>query len=55
MSFRFKKNVANQYIYMVGNGGSFMILVLHVDDILLASNDENRLIKIKQMLLNILI
>ena len=54
-SFRFKKNDANQCIYMKLIIGSFVILVLYSDDILIASIDVNMLTKTKQMLFKTLI
>lgn len=38
-SFGFKENVIDQCIYLKVNGIKFIILVLYIDDILLASND----------------
>ena len=38
-SFGFKKNVVDQCIYHKISGSKFILLVLYVDDILLASND----------------
>ena len=49
-SLGFKENDADQCIYMLMNVGSFVIMVLYVDDILLASNDMNLLNETKQML-----
>ena len=49
-SLGFKENNADQCIYMRMSAGSFVILVLYVDDILLASNNLNMLIETKQML-----
>ena len=49
-SLGFKENDVDQCIYMLMSAGSFIILVLYVDDILLASNDMNLLNETKQML-----
>nr|GEW13397.1 hypothetical protein [Tanacetum cinerariifolium] len=39
----FKKNAVDQCIYLKMSGSKFVILVLYVDDIILASNDLNML------------
>ena len=49
-SLGFKENDVDQCIYMLMSAGNFIILVLYVDDILLASNDMNLLNETKQML-----
>jgi hypothetical protein len=41
--FRFKENPIDNCIYINIKGGKFVILVLYVDDILLASNDKQML------------
>ena len=46
----FKENVVDQCIYMKVSGSNFIFLVLYVDDILLASNDTDLLVEIKQPL-----
>jgi len=38
-SFDFKKNIVDQYIYLKFTRNKFIILVLYVENILLASND----------------
>ena len=38
-SFGFKENIVDQCIYLKISGSKFIILVLYVDDILLASSD----------------
>jgi hypothetical protein len=45
--FRIKKNDVNNCIYTKIKGGKFIILVLYVDDILLASSDKRMLHEIK--------
>ena len=45
----FKENIVDQCIYMKVNG-SKLFLVLYVDDILLAANNTDLLIEIKQLL-----
>ena len=42
-SFGFKENIVDQCIYLKLSGSKFIILVLYVDDILLASSDPGRL------------
>ena len=39
--FGFIENLKDNCIYIKSKGGRFIILVLYVDDILLASNDKN--------------
>ena len=46
----FKENIVNQCIYMKVSGSKYILLVLYVDDILLATNDTDLLIMIKQLL-----
>jgi len=40
-SIAFKDNIVDQCIYLKFSGSKFILLVLHVDDILLASNNLN--------------
>jgi len=47
----FKKNIVDQCIYLKFSESKFIILVLYVDDILLASNDVDFLHETKQMLM----
>lgn len=49
-SFGFKKNLVDQCIYHEVSGSYFIILILYVDDILLASSDIRLLNKTKQLL-----
>ena len=49
-SLGFKENIVDQCIYLKASGRKFIILVLYVDDILLASNDVDFLCDTKQML-----
>ncbi|KAH9781008.1 Integrase catalytic domain-containing protein [Citrus sinensis] len=44
------ENVVDQCIYLRVSGSKYIILVLYVDDILLAANDTNFLLETKQML-----
>ena len=46
----FKENIVDQCIYMKVNGRKYIFLVLYVDDILLAANDIDLLVEIKQLL-----
>ena len=46
-SLGFKENAMDQCIYLKNSGSRFIILVLYVDDILLASNDIEFLHKTK--------
>jgi len=48
--FGFKENASDQCIYLKKNGSHFIIVVLYVDDILLASNNVELLTEIKFML-----
>jgi hypothetical protein len=48
--FGFIENQVDNYIYIKTKGGKFIILVLYVDDILLASNDKNMLYETKNFL-----
>lgn len=41
-SYDFKENAINQWIYMKNSASKFIILVLYVNDILLACNDETK-------------
>ena len=49
-SFGFKENIVDQCIYLKFSGSKFIILVLYVDDILLASSDVELLHETKQFL-----
>ncbi|RDX85793.1 hypothetical protein CR513_32967, partial [Mucuna pruriens] len=49
-SLDFKENAVEQCIYLENSGRKFIILVLYVDDILLACNDMNFLLETKQMI-----
>jgi len=49
-SFDFKENASDQCIYLKKNGSHFIILVLYVDDILLASSTVELLTETKFML-----
>ena len=49
-SFGFKENTVDQCIYLKFNGSKFIILVLYVDDILLASSDVELLHETKRFL-----
>ncbi|KAH9714963.1 Integrase catalytic domain-containing protein [Citrus sinensis] len=49
-SYGFQENAVDQCIYLRVSGSKYIILVLYVDDILLAANDTNLLLEIKQML-----
>ena len=51
-SFGFKENTVDQCIYQKINGSKFILLVLYVDDILLASNDIGLLHETKRFLSN---
>ena len=46
----FVENKVDQCIYLKVSGSKFVILVLYVDDILLAANDISLLFNTKQML-----
>jgi len=46
--FGFKENIIDQCIYLKVSGSKFIIIVLYVDDILLASSDLNMLFEIKR-------
>jgi hypothetical protein len=48
--FGFVKNQVDNYVYIKIKGSMFIILVLYVDDILLASSDKNLLHEIKEFL-----
>ena len=48
--FRFKENDVDSCIYVKVKGGKLIILVLYVDDILLACNDKNMLHETKNFL-----
>ena len=49
-SFGFKENTIDQCIYLKFSGSKFIILVLYVDDILLASSDVGLLHETKRFL-----
>ena len=49
-SFGFKENTVDQCIYLKFSGCKFIILVLYVDDILLASSDVGLLHETKRFL-----
>ena len=46
----FKENLVDQCIYMKVSGSKYMFLVLYVDEILLATNDNHLLVETKQLL-----
>ena len=50
ISFGFKENTVDQCIYLKFSGSKFIILVLYVDDILLASSDVGLLHETKRFL-----
>jgi len=50
--FGFKENTTNQCIYLKASGSQFVIIVLYVDDILLASSRVELLTETKFMLNN---
>ena len=49
-SFRFKENIVDQCIYLKVNESKFIILILYIDDILLATNDLGLLHETKKFL-----
>ncbi|KAL0539955.1 hypothetical protein IC582_024177 [Cucumis melo] len=49
-SFGFKENIIDRCIYLKISGSKFIILVLYVDDILLATNDFGLLCQTKEFL-----
>ncbi|KAL0533145.1 hypothetical protein IC582_030360 [Cucumis melo] len=49
-SFGFKENIVDRCIYLKISGSKFIILVLYVDDILLATNDFGLLCQTKEFL-----
>ena len=49
-SFGFKENTVDQCIYLKFSGSKFIILVLYIDDILLASSDVGLLHETKRFL-----
>ena len=49
-SFGFKENIVDQCIYLKFSGSKFIILVLYIDDILLASSDMELLHETKRFL-----
>ncbi|CAL9098119.1 unnamed protein product [Musa textilis] len=51
-SFGFKENTINQYIYLKLSGSKFIILVLYMDDILLANSELGLLYETKIFLNN---
>ena len=50
ISFGFKENIMDQCIYLKINGSKIYIIVLYVDDMLLASNNMRMIYKNKQFL-----
>jgi Reverse transcriptase (RNA-dependent DNA polymerase) len=48
--FEFKKNTIDQCIYLKVSGSKFIIIVLYVDDILLASSDVDMLFETKYLI-----
>jgi len=52
VSFGFKENIVDQCIYLKVSGSKFIFLILHVDDILLATNDFGLLSETKKFLSN---
>ena len=50
ISFGFKENIVDRCIYLKISGSKFIILVLYVDDILLATNDLGLLRQTKEFL-----
>ena len=52
MSFGFKENIVDRCIYLKVSGNKFIFLILHVGDILLATNDFGLLSEIKKFLSN---
>ena len=53
--FNFKENEVDNCIYVKFRGSKFIILVLYVDDILLASSNKDMLLETKRFLSQILI
>ena len=49
-SFGFKENLIDNCIYVKFSGSKFVILILHMDDILLASNNKDMLFQTKSFL-----
>ena len=45
-----RTSLINAYIYMKVNGSKYIFFVLSIDDILLAANDTDMLVEIKQLL-----
>jgi len=52
VSFGFKENIVDQCIYLKVSGSMFIILILYIDDILLATNDLGILSETKKFLSN---
>ena len=52
ISFRFKKNIVNQCIYLKVSRSKVIFLILYIDDILLATNDLDLLHETKKFLSN---
>ena len=50
LSYGFVENTVNKCIYMKVSGSRFVIMVLYVDDILLAANDKGMLRDVKEFL-----
>ncbi|KAL0549396.1 hypothetical protein IC582_013878 [Cucumis melo] len=53
-SFGFKENIVDRCIYLKISGSKFIILVLHVDDIMLATNDLVCYVKLKNFFIKTL-
>jgi hypothetical protein len=49
-SYDFKENIVDQCIYLRISGSTYIFLLLYMDDILLATNDNELLLKTKRML-----
>ena len=49
-SYGFVENTVDRRIYMKVSGSKFIILILYVDDILLAANDKSLLYDVKKFL-----
>jgi len=52
MSFGFKANIVDRYIYLKVGGSKFIILILYVDDILLSTNNLGQLSETKKFFSN---
>ena len=51
-SFGFEENIMDQYIYQKVSGRKICSFILHVDDILLTTNDRGLMHEVKQFLFN---